>query len=203
MVYESAEELKKLAASGKKPEMFVATFIEKLEKNMTTKEKVELSAEQQKIAELEAKNAELQQSLDLAAKVKSLEASLQESLTKVADMTTNAAKADEAHAAALAEKDTAIEQLKAEKAEIETKLSEAMNFLKSEIEKVLVASGAQDLAVPENLDGMSKLLSERQQLLATLVPADGVSAPAMKAGEGEGLTCGYTDAQLKAFQVKQ
>ena len=74
--------------------------------------------------------------------------------------------------------------------------------LKKEIEKVLVASGETNLNVPEDLDGMSKLLSDRQQILASLVPAGGVSVPASGKNGMEKLVCGYTEEQLKAFQVK-
>ena len=199
----SENELKQLAASGKNPEMFVATFTQKMENKMDpVKEEVELSAEE-KIAALEAKNAEMQKALDLNEKVKVLESEKAEYLDKIAALTAENDKFKADLEASTAEKDAKIEELSAAKAEQETKLSEAMAFLKKEIEKVLVASGETNLNVPEDLDGMSKLLSERQQILASLVPAGGVSVPAGSGREAHELVAGYTLEQLKAFQVKK
>lgn len=210
----SESELKRLAASGENPEMFVATFTQKMENQMDpTNQTMELSAEE-KIAALEAKNAEMQKALDLNEKVKSLESENAGHLEKIAALTAEneQMKADleaakTASAAELAEantaKDAEIAELSAAKAEQETKLSAAMAFLKEQIGKVLVASGESNLNVPEDLDGMSKLLSERQQILASLVPAGGVSVPAGSGQEGNKLFAGYTAEQLKAFQVKK
>lgn len=199
----SEEDLQKLAASEKGSEMFVATFIEKMEKNMTENvQNIELSAEQQKIAELEAKNAELQASLDMAAKIKGLEASLAESETKIAETQTANEELRKAAEETEAKHKEEIDALTNEKVEAETKLSEMTSFLREQIKKVLVASGEPDLDVPENLDGMSKLLSDRQQILASLVPAGGVSKAA-NANGAEKLYDGYTAEQLKAFQVKK
>lgn len=199
----SESELKELAASGKNPEMFVATFRQKMEYKMdpTKPENVELTAEE-KIAELEAKNAEMQKALDLNEKVKSLESENEAYLEKIAVLTAENDKYKADLEASVSEKDAQIAELSAAKAEEETKLSEAMNFLKEEIKKVLIASGETNLNVPEDLDGMSKLLSERQQILASLVPAGGVSVPAAGKNSEGNLVCGYTAEQLKAFQVK-
>lgn len=199
----SESELKQLAASGKNPEMFVATFRQKMEYKMdpTKPENVELTAEQ-KIAELEAKNAEMQKALDLNAKVKSLESENAGYLEKIAVLTAENEKFKEDLEVSSKEKDAKIAELTAAKSEQEKKLTEAMSFLKKEIEKVLVASGETNLNVPEDLDGMSKLLSDRQQILASLVPAGGVSVPASGKNGKEKLVCGYTEEQLKAFQVK-
>ena len=183
--------------------MFDATFTQKMENKMDpVKEEVELSAEE-KIAALEAKNAEMQKALDLNEKVKVLESEKAEYLDKIAALTAENDKFKADLEASTAEKDAKIEELSAAKAEQETKLSEAMAFLKKEIEKVLVASGETNLNVPEDLDGMSKLLSERQQILASLVPAGGVSVPAGSSREAHELVAGYTLEQLKAFQVKK
>lgn len=210
----SESELKQLAASGKNPEMFVATFTQKMENKMEPKDQtIELSAEE-KIAALEAKNAEMQKALDLNEKVKTLESENAGYLEKIAALTEEKDKATADLAALTAAKETEIAELtaakdgeiaelSAAKAEQETKLSAAMAFLKSEVEKVLVASGETNLNVPEDLDGMSKLLSERQQILASLVPAGGVSVPAGAGQEGKDLVAGYTLEQLKAFQVKK
>lgn len=200
----SETELKQLAASGKNPEMFVATFRQKMEKTMdpTTEPNVELTAEE-KIAELEAKNAEMQKALDLNEKLKSLESENAAYLEKIAGLTAENDKYKADLEASISEKDAQIAELSAAKTEQETKLSEAMDFLKKEIEKVLIASGETNLSVPEDLDGMSKLLSERQQILASLVPAGGVSVPASGNHEKGNFVCGYTEEQLKAFQVKK
>lgn len=199
----SEEDMQKLAASEKNSEMFVATFIEKMEKTMTEQiTNVELSAEQKKIAELEAKNAELQASLDMAAKIKGLEASLAESETKIAESESANEELRKAAEDAEAKHKEEIDALTQEKVEAETKLSEMTSFLREEIKKVLVASGENDLDIPENLDGMSKLLSDRQQILASLVPAGGVSMAA-NSNASEKLYGGYTAEQLKAFQVKK
>lgn len=200
----SETELKQLAASGKNPEMFVATFTYKMENKMDSTEKpIELSAAEEKIAALEAEKAEMQKALDLNEKVKTLESEKAEYLDKIAALTAENDKFKADLEASTAEKDAKIEELSAAKAEQETKLSEAMAFLKKEIEKVLVASGETNLNVPEDLDGMSKLLSERQQILASLVPAGGVSVRAGAEQEARELIAGYTVEQLKAFQVKK
>lgn len=199
----SESELKQLAASGEHPEMFVATFRQKMELKMDPNiENVELTAEQ-KIAELEAKNAEMQKALDLNEKVKSLESENAGHLEKIAALTAENEKFKNDLEASVKESEEKIAELSAAKAEQETKLSEALAFLKKEIEKVLVASGETNLSIPEDLDGMSKLLSEHQQILASLVPAGGVSVPAGSSTEANRLIAGYTEEQLKAFQVKK
>jgi hypothetical protein len=197
----SEEELRKLAASAKKADLCVATFTNKLEKKMTVEKTNEILLDE-KIAALEAENAQLKQSLDLAEKVKDLEGKLEASYTKVAELTETLAKAEEEKEAAVAEKTAEIETLKNEKAEQETKLSGAMDFIKAEVQKVLVASGEANLSIPEDLDGIANLLAERQQMLASLIPAGGVSATAKTKNNAE-LIAGYTEAQLKAFQVKK
>ena len=200
----SETELKQLAASGKNPEMFVATFTQKMENKMDPNtENLELTAATEKIAALEAEKAEMQKALDLNEKVKSLESENAGYLEKIATLTAENEKFKADLEASISEKDAKIEELSAAKAEQETKLSEALAFLKKEIEKVLVASGETNLNVPEDLDGMSKLLSERQQILASLVPAGGVSVPAASGDTGSNLIAGYTEEQLKAFQVKK
>lgn len=197
----SEEELQELAASANVAELYVATFTNKLEKKMTVEKTNEILLDE-KIAELQAENAELKKSLDLAEKVKDLEGKLEASYAKVAELTETLAKAEEEKEAAVAEKSAEIETLKDEKAEQETKLSGAMNFIKAEVQKVLVASGEPNLSVPEDLDGIANLLAERQQMLASLIPAGGVSATAKTKNNAE-LFAGYTEAQLKAFQVKK
>ncbi len=197
----SEEELRKLAASANVADLYVATFRNKLEKKMTVEKTNEVLLDE-KIAELEAENAKLKLSLDLAEKVKALEGEAEALRAKVAELTEELAKANEEKESAIAEKSAEIEQLQSDKAEGETKLSEAMTFVKNEVQKVLVASGESNLTIPEDLDGIANLLAERQQMLASLIPAGGVSATA-KTKSGEQLFCGYTEAQLKAFQVKK
>lgn len=197
----SEEELRKLAASANKADLYVATFRNKLEKKMTVEKTKEVLLDE-KIAELEAENAKLKQTLDLAEKVKALEAELEAANAKIAELTEELTKAEEAKETAIAEKSAEIEGLQSEKAEQETKLSGAMDFIKAEVQKVLVASGEANLSIPEDLDGIANLLAERQQMLASLIPVGGVSATA-KTKSGEQLFSGYTEAQLKAFQVKK
>jgi hypothetical protein len=197
----SEEELRKLAASANKADLYVATFRNKLEKKMTVEKTKEVLLDE-KIAELEAENAKLKQTLDLAEKVKTLEAELEAANAKIAELTEELTKAEEAKETAIAEKSAEIEGLQSEKAEQETKLSGAMDFIKAEVQKVLVASGEANLSIPEDLDGIANLLAERQQMLASLIPVGGVSATA-KTKSGEQLFSGYTEAQLKAFQVKK
>lgn len=197
----SEEELRKLAASANKADLYVATFRNKLEKKMTVEKTKEVLLDE-KIAELEAENAKLKQTLDLAEKVKALEAELEAANAKIAELTEELTKVEEAKETAIAEKSAEIEGLQSEKAEQETKLSGAMDFIKAEVHKVLVASGEANLSIPEDLDGIANLLAERQQMLASLIPVGGVSATA-KTKSGEQLFSGYTEAQLKAFQVKK
>lgn len=197
----SEEELQKLAASANKADLYVATFRNKLEKKMTVEKTNEVLLDE-KIAELEAENAKLKQTLDLAEKVKTLEAELEAANAKIAELTEELTKAEEAKETAIAEKSAEIEGLQSEKAEQETKLSGAMDFIKAEVQKVLVASGESNLSIPEDLDGIANLLAERQQMLASLIPVGGVSVTAKTKGN-EQLFSGYTEAQLKAFQVKK
>lgn len=192
------EDMHKLAASAKDAEIFVATFIQKMEKPMNLEEQN---------AKLQAELAEMKKALDLSEKVKGLEASLSEAnetlAAKDAEIASLMEEKETATASAegvIAEKDAEIAAKAEEIVKKETELSEVKEFLRAEVAKVLVASGKNDVEVPEDLDGISKLLSENQQILASLIPAGGVSTSATTKVQK---TAGYTDEQLKAFQVKQ
>jgi chromosome segregation ATPase len=150
------------------------------------------------LEEAKAQIASLQQKLDLESKVKELESQLAEKDAVIADLE-----------AKIAEKQTQIEEDKASIEQKEEELSAAktekeavVEFLRAEVKKVLVASSSEE-EVPEDLDGISKLLGEKQKILASLIPAGGVSTQIQHKSEGRHLVCGYDVEQIKAFQVKQ
>lgn len=151
---------------------------------------------EKELADAKAEITELKNKLDLEIKLKDLEAKLAEKESVIADLE-----------AKLAEKQTKIEE---DKALIEQKDSElsaekgekekVLEFLKKEVKKVLVASASKD-EVPEDLDGISKLLDERQTILASLIPAGGVSASSVQFDKNK--VNKMEVERLKAFQVKK
>ena len=91
-----------------------------------------------------------------------------------------------------------MQQITSEKAEV-------LNAYRGEVKKVMVALNKTDVEVPENLDGISKLLNDSQATLAAAIPVGGLSQPAMKETKTSvrGIfAAGFTKAQLSAFQVE-
>ncbi len=198
-----------LAASGGKPNKLVVCF-EKMEKALMANEELVQSQAteevvapavdlEEKVKDLETKLAEANAKLDLQEKIKEMEAKLAEKESQIADLE-----------AKLAEKETELLSLKEGKDELESQLSsekeesgKVMNFLREEVKKVLVASGSNNEEVPEDLNGISEVLGKGQQLLASLIPAGGVSAQfENKDSKKEAFFGEYSAEQLKAFQVK-
>lgn len=175
----SEGELKKLAASGRSPEILVATFTSKLEKKM--------SENNNEVAELKAKLEEAQKKLDLAEKVKELESKLSEVEEKLANKDEELKKLQE-------EKTSVDEELAAAKSETE----KAVSFLKEQVEKVNTAAGKKNVEVPDDLEGISAMLSESQQILASLIPAGGVSRQ-VNYGDKKDLV----NIQIETFRVKR
>lgn len=188
--------LMSLAASGKVPEFLVATFYNKME-NVMNKEDVALSAKE--VADMQAELAELKKQLDLNEKVKELENSLSEKENALSEKDT-----------ALSEKDNEINSLnenhKVEVEELNTKLSTAneqynalLEFVQEQVKKVALAAGKKDVEVPSDLGGISAMLNENQQLLATLVPAGGVSKSVNYTDDEEK----FNSVKLKSYQVRK
>lgn len=190
-------ELMSLAASGKAPEFLVATFYNKLENAMKDKDNVTLSAEE--VSAMQAEMAELKKKLDLSEKVKELEAALSEKEAAIAE------KEQEVSDKA-AEVESEKEAHNAEVEDLNNKLSEAkeqnqalLTFLQEQVKKVALAAGKKDVEVPSDLGGISAMLEENQQLLATLVPAGGVSKAINYADENEK----FNSVQIKSYQVRR
>lgn len=187
----SEEALKKLAANGKEPNKMVLVCFSKMENGKMDEMVKELE-------EAKAQIAALQQKLDLESKVKELESQLADKEAVIAELE-----------AKIAEKQTQIEEDKASIEQKEEELSAAktekdavVEFLRAEVKKVLVASESEE-EVPEDLDGISKLLGEKQKILASLIPAGGVSTQFTNKDAFSKASCGLKVEQLKAFQVKQ
>lgn len=190
-------DLMSLAASGKAPEFLVATFNSKLENIMKDKDNVTLSAEE--IAAMQAELADLKQKFDLGAKVKELEVALSEKENAIAEKEQEVSdKANELESekeAHKAEVEDLNEQLSTAKEEKEAVLS----FLKEQVKKVALAAGKENVEVPSDLGGISAMLEENQQILATLIPAGGVSQ-AIKYTEDDEK---FNSVQLKSYQVRR
>lgn len=184
----SEGELNKFAASGTSPEFFVATFNSKMENTMDEKSNVTLSAEE--VSAMQSELADLKQKLDLSEKVKSLESSVAEKDEQIASLTS---EKDEKIASLTSE----LEDAKAKLSEAEANAKSALEFLQGEVKKVALAAGKKDVEVPSDLGGISAMLAENQQILATLVPAGGVSKSA-NLGEKS-----YSSPKMRAFQVKR
>lgn len=183
--------MQSLAASGKSPEILVATFNCKMEKKMDKENLQEsLSASEEKVAGLEAQLSELKKQLDLGEQVNSLKASLSEKESLLAEKDSEITSLTEAHEAALAEVNEKL-------AAAEKSNSEMLAFLQEEVRKVAVAAGKHDVEIPSDLGEISTMLSENQQLLASLIPAGGVSKQ-VKASEKDE----FNKAKLKSFQVR-
>lgn len=181
---------KGLAAKGDKPNKMRIVCFSKME-NCT------MGNIEKELEEAKAEIAALQQKLDLESKLKELESVLAEKNAVIAELE-----------AKIAEKQTLIEEgsdsLKEKEEELNASKEahdKVLTFLKNEVSKVLVASNSKE-EVPEDLDGISKLLGEKQQILASLIPAGGVSTQINKKASPK-VVCGYSVEQLKAFQVKQ
>ena len=98
-----------------------------------------------------------------------------------------------------------LEKVKAELQQITSEKAEVLNAYRGEVKKVMVALNKTDVEVPENLDGISKLLNDSQATLAAAIPVGGLSQPAMKETKTSvrGIfAAGFTKAQLSAFQVE-
>lgn len=176
--------MKSLAASGKSPEFIVATFNSKMEKKMEDKE---VQTTPNEIEELKAQLQEAQRKLDLAEKVKELEAKLEEISKELEDKVEELKKITE-------DKNSVDEELAAAKTENEKTLA----FLKEQVEKVNVAAGKKDVEIPNDLEGISTMLSDSQQMLVSLIPAGGVSKQ-VKYGETKNLV----NVQIETFRVKR
>ena len=189
-------ELMSLAASGKAPEFLVATFNNKLE-NVMTKENVTLSAEE--IAEMQAQLADLKQKLDLGEKVKELETSLSEKEKALEDKE-KALEDKEAEVNTLNEAHEAkVEELNGELSEVKAQKQALLEFLQEQVKKVALAAGKKDVEVPSDLGEISAMLNENQQILATLVPAGGVSQSVNYSEEDEK----FNSVKLKSYQVRR
>lgn len=189
-------ELMSLAASGKAPEFLVATFNNKLE-NVMTKENVTLSAEE--IAEMQAQLADLKQKLDLGEKVKELETSLSEKEKDLEDKE-KALEDKEAEVNTLNEAHEAkVEELNGELSEVKAQNQALLEFLQEQVKKVALAAGKKDVEVPSDLGEISAMLNENQQILATLVPAGGVSQSVNYSEEDEK----FNSVKLKSYQVRR
>lgn len=189
-------ELMSLAASGKTPEFLVATFNSKLENIMKDKDNVTLSAEE--ISAMQAELAEMKKQLDLSEKVKELEAALSEKEASLAEkeqeVSDKAAEIESANEAHNAE----VEGLKEELSTAKTEKEALLTFLQEEVKKVALAAGKKDVEVPSDLGGISAMLKENQQILATLVPAGGVSKAVNYADDEK-----FNSVQLKSYQVRR
>lgn len=87
-----------------------------------------------------------------------------------------------------------------------TKLSTAkeqynalLEFVQEQVKKVALAAGKKDVEVPSDLGGISAMLNENQQLLATLVPAGGVSKSVNYTDDEEK----FNSVKLKSYQVRK
>lgn len=176
--------MKSLAASGKSPEFIVATFNSKMEKKMDNKD---VNTTPDEVAELKAQLEEAQRKLDLAEKVKELEAKLEELSKEIEAKDEELKKITE-------EKSSVDEELAAAK----TEKDQTLAFLKEQVEKVNVAAGKKDVEIPNDLEGISTMLSENQQILVSLIPAGGVSKQ-VKYGESKNLV----NVQIETFRVKR
>lgn len=164
---------------------------------MKDKDNVTLSAEE--VSAMQAEMAELKKKLDLSEKVKELEAALSEKEAAIAE------KEQEVFDKA-AEVESEKEAHNAEVKDLNNKLSEAkeenktiLAFLQEQVKKVALAAGKKDVEVPSDLGGISAMLEENQQLLATLVPAGGVSKAVNYADEDNK----FNSVQLESYQVRR
>lgn len=190
-------ELMGLAASGKSPDYLVATFYNKMENKMKENENLTLSAEE--VEGMKAELAELKKQLDLGEKVKELEVSLSEKdeALKEKEEALNSKdeelnQKEEAHKAEVDKLNEELSTVKGEKDEI-------LKFLQEQVKKVALAAGKKDVEVPSDLGGISAMLNENQQLLATLVPAGGVSKSVNYSEE----TNKFDSVKIKSYQVRR
>lgn len=195
----SEGDLKALAASGLNPEIIVATFNSKMEKKAMSEENQapELSAEQ-KVAELEAKLAEAQKKLDLEARVSELEAKLSETNEVLEAKDKELADAKAEAEASIAEKDNQLSESEEKLAAATKEKDECIAFLRDQVSKVNVAAGKKDVEVPQDLEGISAMLNESQQILVSLIPAGGVSKQINLSEKKD-----YTLIKMQSYQVKK
>lgn len=190
-------DLMSLAASGKTPEILVATFNSKLEKVMKDKDNVTLSAEE--ISAMQAELAEMKKQLDLSEKVKELETTLSEKEALVSEKEQEISDKVAEFESEKEAKEAEIEGLKEELSTAKTEKEALLTFLQEQVKKVALAAGKKDVEVPSDLGGISAMLNENQQILATLVPAGGVSKSVNFADEDEK----FNSVQLKSYQVRR
>ena len=190
-------ELMGLAASGKSPDYLVATFYNKMENKMKEKNDLSLSAEE--IEGMQAELADLKKKLDLGEKVKELELSLSEKEEALKEKDASLASKDEEINAKEEAHKAEVEQLNAELSTAKEEKDALLKFLQDEVKKVALAAGKKDVEVPSDLGGISAMLNENQQILATLVPAGGVSRSVNYSEEAEK----FDSVKLKSYQVRR
>lgn len=189
-------ELMSLAASGKTPEFLVATFNNKLE-NMMKENEVKFSAEE--IEGMQAELADLKKKLDLGEKIKELEVSLSEKDEEIKEKDEALVKKDEELNAKDEAHKTEVEALNSELSTVKQEKTALLEFLQDQVKKVALAAGKKDVEVPSDLGEISAMLNENQQILATLVPAGGVSKSVNYSEEDEK----FNSVKLKSYQVRR
>lgn len=190
-------ELMSLAASGKAPEFLVATFNSKLENIMADKENITLSA--QEIADMQTQLADLKKQLDLSEKVKELESALSEKEGVISEKEQLVSDKEAELNSEKEARKTEVEGLNSELSKVKAEKDALLSFLQEEVKKVALAAGKKDVEVPSDLGGISAMLKENQQILATLVPAGGVSKTVNYTEEYEK----FNSVQLKSYQVRR
>lgn len=204
-----SENLLRLAASGFNQSMLLCSFNNKMEKEMDKETEAKLAQLEANVAELEEKLSEAEKAKeDLEQQVKDIEAAKSESdkakedaEQAKADAEQAKADAEQAKADAEAKVEKVKEEAEAEKEEADKRVEATMAFLKKEVKKVLIASGSEEVEVPEDLDGISKLLEDKQAILASLIPAGGVADGALKSKAKDKISAKLAADRLSAFQV--
>ena len=80
----------------------------------------------------------------------------------------------------------------------ESEKKAVLEFLQEQVNKVALAAGKEKVEVPSDLGEISAMLSENQQILATLVPAGGVSKGMIGADENSK----FNSAAIECYQVR-
>ena len=91
------------------------------------------------------------------------------------------------------------EELNSELSEVKAQNQALLEFLQEQVKKVALAAGKKDVEVPSDLGEISAMLNENQQILATLVPAGGVSQSVNYSEEDEK----FYSVKLKSYQVRR
>ena len=193
-----SENLLRLAASGFNPSMLLCSFNNKMEKEMDKETEAKLTQLEASVAELEEKLSEAEEAKKALEEEK---AGLEQKLKETEEAKAEAETAKEEAEAGKAEAETAKEEAEAGKAEANERIEATMAFLKKEVKKVLIASGSEEVEVPEDLDGISKLLEDKQAILASLIPAGGVADGALKSKAKDKVSAKLAADRLSAFQV--